>query len=176
MDGLGHLEVGLVGSEGAVGIPFALGMSALSVQTVAQGSGSALCMEATIFTREMEQSKQLAWMMGRYGFFRFRQLSRLAGCMRFHVIEARLARRLLMTQDRMKSPGFHLTHELLGSMLGVRRVGITSAASALAKLGLIHYSRGNIRVLDRRGLKRITCSCYEADRETYSSAFRNPAT
>jgi CRP-like cAMP-binding protein len=95
------------------------------------------------------------------------QLASAAFCLRFHQIGERLARWLLMTQDRAHSDSFYITHEFLAYMLGVRRVGITTAACVLQRAGLIKYRRGEIQVLDRRGLKAAACSCYAGDREAY---------
>jgi CRP-like cAMP-binding protein len=96
------------------------------------------------------------------------QLTTSAACLRYHRIGPRLARWLLMTQDRAHADSFHVTQEFLAYMLGVRRVGITAAASALQRAGLIEYTRGNLRVLDRAGLEAAACSCYGADRKVYA--------
>jgi len=164
----GHLalEVGMVGCEGMVGFPLALGVNDSPVRALVQGAGSALKMNAARFRAEFRASPPLQRALYRYVHAMMAQISRTAGCNRFHVVEARLARWLLMTRDRVRSGEFRMTHEFLSHMLGVRRVGVTEAASALQRQKLIEYSRGNIRILDDHGLEAACCSCYEAVKAT----------
>jgi CRP-like cAMP-binding protein len=161
------LEVGMVGREGMLGAQLVLGVDTAPLHAVVQGSGAALRIGASGFSRELARSSPLRHGLNRYVYVTMAQLASAAFCLRFHQIGPRLARWLLMTQDRAHSDSFHITHEFLSYMLGVRRVGITTAAYALQRKGLIRYRRGNIEVLNRRGLKAAACSCYATDRETY---------
>jgi CRP-like cAMP-binding protein len=165
----GHLalEVGLVGPEGMVGFPLALGVDLSPVRALVQGAGPALKMSAARFRTELRASPPLQRELHRYVHMMMAQISQTAACNRFHMVEARLARWLLMTRDRMRSPKFRMTHEFLSHMLGVRRVGVTEAASALQRRKLIEYRRGNIEILDNRGLEAACCSCYKVVRDMH---------
>ena len=169
------LEVGLVGREGMLGATVALGHDLPQVRAIVQRAGSASRMDSAEFRNEFAHNPSLQRVLYRYTDTLLAQAIQIAVCSRFHVLEARLARSLLVTRDRLQSDKFHLTHEFLAHALGVRRVGVTKAASALQQQGLIIYSRGNIEILDVPGLTAASCKCYEivkdAGEEALSTAF-----
>jgi CRP-like cAMP-binding protein len=164
------LEVGLVGREGMVGISLALEIAISPVRALVQGTGTAMRMAAAPFVKELRQSCALQRELRRYTYSLMAQITQTAACNRFHVVEARLARWLLMTHDRLQSSPFRLTQEFLAQMLGVRRVGVTKAARTLQQNELISYSRGNITILDRKGLEAASCSCYEIVKDMHDAA------
>jgi len=167
IDGHSSLEVAIVGSEGMYGVPLMLGVDVSPLHAVVQGSGPAWRMDAERFHSELKYSVALQQELNRYIYVLMSQLAQTAACTHFHVVEERLARWLLMTRDRAHSEAFHITHEFLAHMLGVRRVGVTKAAGSLQKKKLISYSRGDVKIRDIAGLEAASCSCYRADKETY---------
>jgi CRP-like cAMP-binding protein len=168
---LGHhqpLEMGLIGNEGMLGATLVLGVDTAPLRAVVQGKGTALRMTASQLRRQFRGSPSLLKTLHRYQYVLMEQLSKSAACIHFHEVEARLARWLLMTHDRARADHFHLTHEYLADMLGVRRSGITVAAGALQRRKLIRYTRGEISILDRKGLEAACCECYAATIEDYA--------
>lgn len=166
----GHpaMELGLIGSEGVLGATLALGIDTAPLTAIVQGRGTALRMSAARFRGEMSRNATLRKTVSRYVFVSMTQLAQTAACTRFHDIQARLARWLLMSHDRAHADHFHLTHQFLADMLGVRRSGVTIAARALHRRQLIRYSRGEIEVIDRDGLEAVACECYRADVADYT--------
>jgi CRP-like cAMP-binding protein len=164
------LEVGMVGNEGMAGMPFILGMGVSGVRALVQGGGSALRIASAPFRVEFARNVPLQQALYRYTYALMAQISQTAACNRFHSAEARLARWLLMTRDRVESDEFPLTHDFLAHMLGVRREGVSEAASALRRRKLIDYSRGHIQIMDATRLMKVSCSCYSIVREVFERA------
>jgi CRP-like cAMP-binding protein len=167
LDGKPVLEVGMVGREGILGVHVALGVQTAPLHALVQGAGSAWRTSVSAFRRVLASSPTLQRIIDRYLYVLMAQFALSAACIRFHEIDQRLARWLLMTRDRAHADRFLVTHEFLAYMLGVRRVGVTTAAGALQRRGLIEYRRGDVTVLDPSGLKRMACRCYAADRRCY---------
>jgi hypothetical protein len=162
------VEVTLAGDEGMVGATLTLGVSLAPLLVVVQGSGATLRMTAKDFLRHVADNPRLDSLVKRYLYVQIVQLARASVCTRYHLVEQRLARWLLMMHDRAHADDFHLTHEFLAAMLGVRRVGVTQAATALQRRGLITYHRGAIVIRDRQALVAAACPCYAADNLDYA--------
>ena len=164
------LEVGMVGNEGMVGMPFILGMGVSGVRALVQGGGDALRIASGPFRVAFARNLRLQQALHRYTYALMAQISQTAACNRFHSAEARLARWLLMTRERVGSDEFPMTHEFLAHMLGVRREGVTEAASALRRRKVIAYSRGKIQILDATRLQAASCPCYQVVRDVFERA------
>lgn len=171
----GHqpLEIGLIGNEGMLGVTGILGTWAAPLSTVVQNSGHALRISVDHFNQLIQECASFQRTLHRYLFMLITQFVQSAGCTHFHTIEPRLARWLLMTHDRTHADRFHLTHEFLADMLGVRRSGVTIAAGALQKKNLISYTRGQICIIDRNGLERAACECYAVLLKNYEQSMKN---
>lgn len=160
-------EVGRVGNEGMVGLPVFLGVARSHTRALVQIPGEALRMRAHVFRQQARPGEPLAGLLLRYTQVLLRHLSQLTACNNRHSIEQRLCRWLLITHDRVQADRFGITQEFLSQMLGVHRQSVTLAASNLQKAGLIWYSRGKLKVLDRKGLEAASCHCYRAIRRQF---------
>jgi hypothetical protein len=167
INGDASLEVRLTGNEGTLGIGLMLGVDVAPFYAMVPGAGPAPRITALSFLHEHEQSPGPQQELKRYLFVSMSQIAQTAACTRFHMVEAHLARWLLITHDLAHSDHFHVTHELMAHMLGVRRVGITKAANSLLKQKFISYRREDITILDHVGLEAASYECYQADRDTY---------
>ena len=165
------LEMGLIGNEGMLGATLVLDVAKAPLRGVVQGSGEALRLPVSEVRAELRRSASLTKSLKRYLYVLMAQLTQTAGCTRFHEIDVRLSRWLLMTHDRAHADHFHLTHQFLADMLGVRRSAVSIAAGSLQDRKLIRYTRGEITILDRAGLEATSCECYEAVISDYAQLF-----
>ena len=163
------LEVGIVGNEGMIGLPVFLGVKTSNNRAVVQGAGFALKMLAKDFLDECLRFVELSHILQRFTHSLITQISQSAVCNRYHEIEPRLARWLLMTHDRMKTDEFQITQEFLSNMLGVRREAVNKSASHFQQQQLISYSRGNLTILNRKELETAACRCYRIIKEDYDN-------
>lgn len=164
------LEVGIVGNEGMIGLPLFLGVKRSANRAIVQGSGSAVRLTASAFRAECELGGKLSLILRRFTHTLMAQISQSSACFRFHPVEQRLSRWLLMTSDRMGSDDFQLTQEFLSNMLGVRREAVNKSAIELQSRGLISYARGRISITNRKKLERAACKCYAIIRKEESAA------
>jgi len=162
------LGIGLVGNEGMLGVSLLLAVDVSPWHALVRGGGAALRIGSGRFKQEIDRSPALRQLLHRYLYVLLGQFAQSAACMRFHLVAERLARWLLMTQDRTHTDRFHVTHEFLAAMLGVRRVGITKAATLFQEQRLISYRRGEVTIVDRQGLEAVSCNCYAADNGLYT--------
>jgi CRP-like cAMP-binding protein len=169
-------EVGTIGNEGVVGLPLVLDDDRAPTSVYVQVPGAGQRMKATLFNRELARSASMRTVMHRYAHAFFNQVAQSAACNQFHTLEQRCCRWLLMTHDRMQSDQFLLTQEFLAMMLGVQRTGVSAAAGGLQRAGLITYKRGNVTILDRRGLMRRSCECYGVSKKEFDRLLGDRAT
>ena len=160
-------EVGTIGNEGVVGLPVVFGDNKAPTNVYVQVPGAGLRMRAVLFKKELAQSGSMRTVMLHYAHAFFNQVAQSAACNHYHSLQQRCCRWLLMTHDRMQSDEFLLTQEFLAMMLGVQRTGVSAAAGALQRAGFIRYKRGNVTIIDRRGLIRRSCECYGVSKKEF---------
>jgi CRP-like cAMP-binding protein len=160
-------EVGLVGSEGMIGLPLLLGSDSSANEAMVQASGTMLQLGANAFRQTLEESPALRTLLLRYALAFQQQVTQTAACNGHHALDQRLARWLLMAHDRAEGDEFPMTQEFLAMMLCVHRPGVTVAARLFQQAGFIRYSHGHMAVTDREGLEAAACECYGAVRRQF---------
>jgi CRP-like cAMP-binding protein len=169
----GIVEVGAIGNEGMVGLPVFLGAETTPMTTFAQIPGPMARMRAQSLRAEMARSGPLLQVLHRYAQAFFTQLSQSVACNRLHSLRQRLARWMLMTQDRAGDT-FPMTHEFLGHMLGVHRPGVSEALQELQRAGALEHGKGRMRILDRAVLEAVSCECYRVVRDEHDRLIGGP--
>jgi CRP-like cAMP-binding protein len=165
-------EIAVIGNEGVVGVSLFLGGERMPSRAVVQSSGFGYRVEASVIRKEFERGGALQHLLLRYTQALMSQMAQTAVCNRHHTVDQQLCRWLLLSLDRLRSNRLNMTQELIANMLGVRRVGVTEAASRLQAAGLINYQRGHIQVLDRRKLEKRVCECYAVVCREYDRLLR----
>jgi CRP-like cAMP-binding protein len=168
------VEVATIGNEGVVGVPLVQPLTGFAVRAITQVAGHGLRLEASVFAEMVAHSRPLKTLIDRYTQALFGQIAQAAACNRLHSSEERLARWLLMSQDRVESGQFLITQELLAQMLGARRSTVSVSAGILQRAGLIRYTRGHVTIVDRRGLEAVACECYAVIKEELDQVSRTP--
>jgi CRP-like cAMP-binding protein len=154
------VEVGLIGNEGFLGLPLLVGYRTSPTRVVAQADGTAYRCDAQALKRVLRECPELEKQLHRFGQQLAMQTTQIAACNRLHNVEERLARWILMTEDRLSGDTLPLTQEFLANMLGTRRSSVTVAAGTLQKAGLISYTRGSVTIVNRERLEDAACDCY----------------
>jgi CRP-like cAMP-binding protein len=167
------IEVGMVGNEGVVGIPVVLRISTTPYGAMVQIPAEVIRIKGEIVKAEFGRGGELHDLLLRYTHTLLTQISQSVVCNRFHTIEKRLCRWLLVARDRVKTDTLHLTQEIIAHMLGISRTGVTTAAGALQKAGYIRYSRGRITILDRKAMEEFSCECYQITKEEFARFINN---
>jgi CRP-like cAMP-binding protein len=167
------VEVGIVSNEGMVGIPVILGGSTTTTKAFVQVAGAGMQMDADVLRTEFNRGGAIEKLLLRYVRAIYSELTQGCACNRLHTIEERLARWLLTVSDRLESEDFPLTQEFIAQMLGVRRSGVTVAASTLSRAGMIRYQRGHISILNREDLEATSCECYRVIQNEFTRLLGN---
>jgi CRP-like cAMP-binding protein len=154
-------EMAVTGYEGVVGISLFMGADSMTCRAVIQGGGRALRMKARTMQAEFERGGSFQKVLLRYTMSLITQMSQTAVCNRLHSLEQQLCRWLLLSHDRLQTNNLIMTHEMISTMLGVRREGVSLAAGRLQKAGIINYARGQITIIDRARLETQVCECYK---------------
>lgn len=167
-------EVGTIGNEGMVGLPIILNDRMGPTSVYIQVPGEGLQLPASVLREALDSSKSMRAVLTHYAHAFFNQVAQSAACNHAHALNQRCCRWLLMTHDRVQSPQFILTHEFLAMMLGVRRTSVTLAAHNLKRLKLIKYNRGQVTILDRKGLEKHSCECYAVSKREFDRLLGEP--
>lgn len=160
-------EIAIVGNEGIVGIAIFMGGESTSSRAVVQSAGGGYRIKSSIFLEEFNRAGPVMHLLLRYTQALITQMTQTAVCNRHHTLDQQFCRWLLLSLDRLPSNELVMTQELISNMLGVRREGVTEAALKVQKAGLIKYARGHISILDREGLEKRTCECYQVVKLEY---------